>query len=144
MFDPPMITIDWHPSPTQLRRWAVTVAASLGVSGSLFQFLDWGVFRAGHGLAPWLWGFALVALVTAGTGTRIGLPAYWTWMAFVWLVGTSLGLAALAAVFFLVVTPLGLAGRLAGRDRLGLSRPPAGASLWRPLPTTSHDPSRQF
>ena len=139
-----MITIDWHPSPTHLRRWAVTIAASLGVSGSLFRFVDWGVFRAGHDLAPFLWGFAAVTLVTAGTGTRLGLPAYWAWMGFVWLVGTALGTAALAAVFFLVVTPLGLAARLAGRDRLELRRPAPGASLWRPLPQAPHDPARQF
>jgi len=139
-----MITIDWHPSPTHLRRWAVMVAAGLAVSGSLFQFVDWGVFRAGHHLAPLLWGFGLVALATAGTGTRLGLPAYWAWMAFVWLVGTAIGTLALAVVFFLVVTPLGLAARLAGRDRLGLRRPPATASLWRPLPRVPHDPARQF
>jgi len=139
-----MITIDWHPSPAQLRRWAVTVAAALGVSGSLFQFVDWGVFRVGHGMAPWLWGFGAFALVTAGTGTRLGLPAYWAWMGFVWVVGTLIGTVALAAVFFLVVTPLGLASRVAGRDRLGLRRPAPAESLWHPLPTAAHDPSRQF
>ncbi|MFM7185940.1 MAG: hypothetical protein ACKO4Z_14400 [Planctomycetota bacterium] len=139
-----MITIDWHPTPSHLRRWAVTVAAGLGVSGSLFQFVDWGLFRAGHGLAPWLWGFGLFALATAGTGTRLGLPAYWAWMGFAWTVGTAIGIAALAGVFFLVVTPLGLAARLAGRDRLALRRPPPEASLWRPLPAAAHDPARQF
>jgi hypothetical protein len=139
-----MITINWHPSPAELRRWAVTVAAALGVSGSLFQFVDWGMFRAGHGLAPWLWGFAAFALVTAGTGTRLGLPAYWTWMGFVTVVGTTIGVAALGAVFFLVVTPIGLAARLLGRDRLQIRRPPAAASLWHPLPEPRHDPRRQF
>ena len=139
-----MITINWQPSPAELRRWAVTVAAALAVSGSLFQFVDWGVFRAGHGLAPWLWGFGLFSLVTAGTGTRLGLPAYWLWMGFVFVVGTVIGTLALAVVYFIVVTPLGLAARLAGRDRLGLRRPAPGASLWQPLPTPSHDPSRQF
>lgn len=139
-----MITIDWHPSSAHLRRWAITVAAGLGVSGSLFQFVDWGIFRAGHAVAPWLWAFALFAIATAGTGGRIGLPAYWAWMSFVWLVGTAVGIAALATVFFLVVTPLGLAARLAGRDRLGLRRPAVGATLWMPLSAAKHDPARQF
>lgn len=139
-----MITIDWWPAPAHLRRWALMVAAGLGLSGALFQFVDWGVFRAGHGLAPWLWAFGLVALVTAGTGTRLGLPAYWAWMGFVWLVGTVIGIAALGVVFFLVVTPLGLAARLAGRDRLRLRRPPPGASLWQSLPAAAPDPARQF
>jgi hypothetical protein len=139
-----MLTIDWHPSPSHLRRWAVTVASGLAVSGSLFRFVDWGPFRAGHSLAPWLWGFAVVALITAGTGTRAGLPAYWVWMGFVWLVGTVVGVAALAAAYFLVVTPLAMAARLAGRDRLVLRRPPRDASLWRPLPVMPHDPARPF
>ena len=139
-----MITIDWHPEPAHLRRWALTVASGLAVSGSLFQFVDWGIFRAGHAIAPWLWGFGVVALVTGGTGTRIGLPAYWLWMAIVWLIGTTIGTLALAAVFYLVVTPLGMAARLVGRDRLRLGRPPADVSLWQSLPQTSHDPSRPF
>lgn len=139
-----MITINWHPAPAELRRWGVTVAAALAVSGSLFQFVDWGMFRAGHGLAPWLWGFGLVALVTAGTGTRLGMPAYWLWMTFVFLVGTTIGTLTLAVVFFLVVTPLGLAARLAGRDRLGLRRPSPGATLWHPLRQVPHDPARPF
>ncbi len=139
-----MITIDWHPSPAALRRWAVTVAAALAVSGSLFHFVDWGMFRAGHAMAPWLWGFGAVALLTAGTGTRIGLPAYWAWMAFVWMVGTTIGVVALAVAFYGVVTPLGIAARLAGRDRLSLRRPPPNQSLWHPLPPGPHDPARQF
>jgi hypothetical protein len=139
-----MIRVDWHPSPSHLRRWAVMVALGLAVSGSLFHFVDWGPFRAGHALAPWIWGFGAFALVTAGTGTSLGLPAYWAWMGLSWTIGTALGTLALAAVFFLVVTPLGLAARLAGRDRLGLRRPPAGVSLWHPLPARAHDPTRQF
>jgi len=139
-----MITIDWHPEPAHLRRWAFTVASGLAVSGSLFQFVDWGIFRAGHAIAPWLWGFGAVALVTAGTGTRFGLPAYWLWMAIVWLIGTTIGTLALAAVFYLVVTPLGMVARLVGRDRLRLGRPPADVSLWQSLPQASHDPSRPF
>ncbi|MFM1904110.1 MAG: Saxitoxin biosynthesis operon protein SxtJ [Planctomycetota bacterium] len=139
-----MITIDWHPSPAHLRRWAITVACGLAISGSLFQFVPWGIFRAGHGLAPWLWGFGLVALATAGTGTKLGWPAYWVWMGITWTIGTAIGILALGAVFFLVVTPLAVVARLAGRDRLGLRRPAAGASLWRPLAAAAHDPARQF
>lgn len=138
-----MITIDWHPSPAHLRRWALMVAAGTGMSGALFQFLDWGVFRVGHGLGIWLWAFGLFALVTAGTGSRLGLVAYWAWMGFAWTVGTALGIAALAVVFFGVVTPLAIVARWAGRDRLALRRPPPETTLWSALAAT-HDPHRQF
>jgi hypothetical protein len=96
-----MITIHWHPSPAELRRWALRTALALGVMGALFQFVDWGVFRTMHPMGRVLWGFGAFALVTAGTGTRIGLPAYWAWMGFVWTVGTVIGTVALAIVFFL-------------------------------------------
>lgn len=142
-----MIEIDWNPDPRTLRRWAVSTAAGLGLAGTLFAFVDWGPFRAGRGLPPYLWGFAIISLLTAGTGTRIGLPAYWIWSCFTKAVGTVLGVTALAAVYFLVVTPLAIAGRWAGRDRLDLRRDAAGAaaaSAWHPLPERPHDPARQF
>ena len=139
-----MIEIDWKPTPRMLRQWAVLVAAALAAVGSLFHFVDWGVFAAGRRIAPFLWGFGAFALVTAGTGTRIGLPAYWAWMAFVLVVGTAIGTAALGAVYFLVVTPLGLAARLVGRDRLEL-RGVRGRSMWRAIPNGGiHDPTRTF
>ena len=139
-----MIEIHWHPSAKELQRWAFTTAAALAVMGACFRFIDWGVFAAMSGMSNVLWGFGAFALVTAGTGTRVGLPAYWLWMTFVFLVGTTIGTLALAVVFFLVVTPLGLAACLAGRDRLGLRRPSPGATLWHPLRQVPHDPARPF
>ncbi len=139
-----MITIDWNPSPSELRRWAVRTALALGVMGALFQFVDWGVFRTAHPMGRVLWAFGAFALLTAGTGTRIGLPAYWAWMGFAWTVATLVGTAALAIVFFLVITPLAVGARLVGRDRLQLHAPQAGQSMWKPLTRTHHDPERQF
>ena len=142
-----MIAIDWNPDRRALRRWGITMAIAMGVAGSLFRFVDWGVFRAGHGLAPFMWGFGLVALVTAGTGSRLGRPVYLAWMGFAWLVGTALGTLALAAVFYGVVTPMAIIARLMGRDRLDVRGRAGGASpatRWHPLPQSPHDPARQF
>ena len=139
-----IVTIDWHPNARHLRRWAVTTAIVLAAVGSLFRFVDWGVFAAARPMAPYLWGFGAFALVTAGTGTRAGLPAYWAWMAFTWAVGTALGTVALGAVFAFVVTPMAVVARLAGRDRLELRPAPGTRSMWRPLPPDRHDPERQF
>lgn len=138
-----MIEIHWHPTPKELRRWACMTAAALAVMGACFRFIDWGVFATMSGMSSVLWSFAVFALVTAGTGTRIGMPAYWLWMGFVWAIGTLLGTLALGVVFFGVVTPLALCARITGRDRLAL-RPHRGASMWRELPRTPHDPARQF
>jgi len=139
-----MIEIDWWPEPEPLRRWAVSTASALAVAGTLFALVDWGPFRIGRGLPPYLWGFGIVVLLTAGTGGRIGLPAYWLWSGFTKAVSTVLGVTALAAVYFLVVAPLAVVARLTGRDRLDLRPPAATTTAWHPLPTRPHDPSRQF
>ena len=139
-----MVTVHWHPTPSELRRWAVLTAAALAVVGSLFYFVDLAFFERARGMAFVLWGFGAFALVTAGTGTRIGLPAYWLWMGFVLVVGTVLGTVALGVTYYLVVVPTAMVARLMRRDQLEL-RPPSQASMWRPVAHAgSHDPERQF
>lgn len=143
-FNPNMITVNWNPSPKELRHWTVVTTCALAVMGSLFHFVDWGIFRVGHGMAPIMWTFGAFALVTAGTGTKIGLPAYWAWMSFVFIVGTVVGTVALGIVYYLVMTPMALVARACGRDRLDV-RSAAGHTRWHPLPrNTPHDPARQF
>ena len=138
-----MIVIDWNPDRRALRRWGIAMAVAMAVVGSLFRFVDWGVFRAGHGMAPFLWAFGALALVAAGTGSRVGRPVYLAWMGFAWLVGTLLGTLALALVFYGVVTPLALVARAMGRDRLDV-RADRRTTRWHPLPQAAHDPERQF
>lgn len=138
-----MIVIDWNPDRRALRRWGIAMAVAMAVVGSLFRFVDWGVFRAGHGMAPFLWAFGALALVTAGTGSRIGRPVYLAWMGFAWLVGTALGTLALAVVFYGVITPLALVARATGRDRLDV-RADRRTTRWHALPQAAHDPERQF
>lgn len=139
-----MTKINWHPSPRELRVWAAVVAAVLGVVGSLFYFVDWGIFSGGQGFARFLWSFGAFAFLTGITGTKLGLPAYWLWMGFVWTVSWVITHLSLAAVFFLVVTPLAVIARLVGRDRLQLRRKSTD-SYWQSLDSAQrHNPERQF
>ncbi len=139
-----MTTINWHPSPGELRRWALLMAPALGAVGSVFYFVEWGIFTGGQGVAKFLWGFGAVSLVTGLTGTRLGLPAYWAWMGFVYVVLAVITTVSLSLVYFLVVTPLALLGRVIGRDRLQLRRRGA-ATYWHALDTSrSRDLERPF
>ena len=139
-----MMKINWHPSPGEMRVWAAILAAALGLVGSLFYFVDWGIFSGGRGFAFFLWGFAGIAFLTGMTGTKLGLPAYWLWMGFVCAVSWTISHLALAATFFLVVTPLALLARMIGRDRLQLRRRSAG-SYWQSLESSRrHNPERPF
>jgi hypothetical protein len=139
-----MTHINWNPSSAEMRRWAVTVALALSVVGSLFYFVDWGIFSGGRGFARFLWSFGALAFFTGITGTKIGLPAYWAWMGFVKAVSTVIGYTSLTVVYYLVVTPMALCARLIGRDRLQLSS--RGCSTyWRNLDVERpHSPERQF
>ena len=139
-----MTQINWHPSPPEMRAWAAVLAVALGLVGALFYFIDWGIFSGGQGFARFLWSFGAFAFLTGITGTKLGLPAYWLWMGFVWTVSWVITHVALAAVFFFVVTPLALIARLIGRDRLQLRRKTEG-SYWQTLDSAQrHNPERQF
>lgn len=126
------MTINWHPSPRELRHWAVLTSAGLGVIGAVFYFLEWGIFAGGQPVAKVLWGFGAVVLVTGGTGTKLGWPAYWLWMGLVRVVSVVITTVSLALVYFLVVTPLALVARVTGRDRLEL-RGRGPGTFWRPV-----------
>jgi hypothetical protein len=139
-----MTTINWSPSPREMRHWALILGPALGLVGSLFYFVDWGIFSGGQGFAKFLWSFGALAFVTGITGTKLGLPAYRLWMGFVYVVSATITYTALSLVYFAVVTPLALLARLLGRDRLQL-RTREQASYWHALdPTSTHHPERQF
>ena len=139
-----MMTINWHPSPREMRRWALVAAPALGLVGSLFFCVDWGIFSGGQGFAKFLWSFGGFAFLTGMTGGKLGLPAYWAWMGLVFVVSWVITHVSLGLVYFLVVTPLGLVGRIIGRDRLQL-RARSQATFWCSVnKCIPHDPERQF
>ena len=126
-----------------MRHWALMLGPALGLVGSLFYFVDWGMFAGGQGFAKFLWGFGALAFVTGFTGAKIGLPAYWLWMGFVYVVSSVLTYSALTLVYFAVVTPLALLSRLLGRDRLQL-RAHGRSTYWHVFQAGVRNPERQF
>ncbi len=139
-----MTTISWSPSAREMRQWALIMAPALGVVGSLFYFVDWGIFSGGQGFAKFLWSFGALAFVTGITGTKLGLPTYRLWMGFVYIISSAITYSALTLVYFGVVTPLALFARLLGRDRLQL-RSRGQSTYWHALDRArAHHPERQF
>lgn len=139
-----MTTINWKPSAKEMRHWALIIGPALAFVGSLYYFFDWGIFAGGQSFAMLLWTFGAVAFVTGITGTKIGLPAYWSWMGFVYVVSSVIGYIALSIVFALVVTPMAVIARITRRDKLAILDQKA-ASYWRCLRTNrEHDPIKPF
>ena len=123
-----MVEIDWSPDGPALRRFGRTVViGSLLIAAVLWLWKGWvtaAVALAGAGVV--IGGLGL-------TGSRAALPGYRLWMGIAWAAGNVVSRVILAAVFYLVVTPIGLVARLTGRDRLGL-RARGRESYWVDLP----------
>jgi hypothetical protein len=135
-----MLNIDWNPDRRKLRKFGLW----LGVLSLLFG----GILAArGHGTAGCATG---VCGVIAGLLCVFVRPAalviYRLWMCVSLALGKIVFPLVLGAVFFLIVTPLGILSRLAGRDTLAV-RKPRGESMWRDIPPEIKDAEsylRQF
>ena len=114
------------PSPQQLRWFGLLLLLFCAALGLLLG-ARLGSMETAAGLAGL--GLALALLYYAVRPLR--LPMYLTWMRVTRPLGAALSLLLLAAIYFLVVTPIGLAARLFGRDELGRRFDPAAQSYWR-------------
>ena len=121
-----MISVQWNPEKKQLRQFA-------GIWFPAFcALLGWIIGKkTGH------WGAVEVAWVICG-GVSLGgfvhppliRPVFVGLILATFPIGWVVSHVLLGAIFYGVVTPIGLALRLTGHDPLEL-RPPTGNSLWK-------------
>ena len=136
-----LIRIDRHPTTRQLRVFAVGWIVALGFLGFLLRrWLDSPLPAA----AVWL---GAVAVPLAGMVHRPVLR--WAWLALAHLaypIGWAVSHLVLAAVYFLLVTPIGLVLRALGHDPLARRPDPGADSHWRRRepPAGVEDYLRQF
>lgn len=123
-----LVKVTWRPDSGGLWRFGAVVVLGCGLVGAAL-LLGWPVGQSTRAaVVVWIVGGVIGGLGL--TGTRAGLPGYWAWMGIGWVLGNVTSRVVLLLVYYLVVTPLGIAMRLTGRDRLGLRRG-GGGSLWR-------------
>lgn len=127
-----------HPTSRTLRQfaglWLAIFSALAGWEFFFRQRQTAALALAALGLTaglPGLWRPNLIRPLYVG-GVIAGFPLGWL-----------LSRVSLAVVFYLVVTPLGLCSRLAGRDRLSLRRKGDEQANWSPL-APSQDLRRYF
>jgi hypothetical protein len=102
-------------------------------------------------LAAWRFEAPRAALGLAGFGAALALayyalpplrrPLWLAWMRAVAPLGRLVSHAVLGLVYFGVITPIGVAMRLAGRDKLERRFDPSAPSYWSARPREA-DPSR--
>ena len=135
-----MIQIDWHPNRPALQKFGVTTFIGFVIVGAIFFFAfdepTVGLF---------LWGFGAFIAGGALSGWRpLGLLCYRIWMGLGLVMGTIVSTIVMAAIYWLVVTPVGLLSRVARRDELRL-REDDQDTYWEQLEEPSRDLyERQF
>ena len=138
-----LVHIDWRPDRRGLRKFGVAMLIGFGLMGLSFWF-GWPL-AASQAVVLALWGFGAVAGLLGLSGTAAALPIYWLWMGIAFVTGSIMGRVTLGLAYYLVFTPMGLLGRLLGRDRLALRRP-STESYWHDLRHDTSPPryERQF
>lgn len=127
-----------EPTAQELRYFGLMLAAFLGLVGALAQW------RWRAPVTAWLLGsLALVVAVTYYALPPLRRPLLIAWWAALRPVQRTVSYLALAIVYFLVFTPVGLILRVVGRDPLERGfKPEVGSYFVRRR--TARDPARYF
>ena len=133
-----MIRFKKDPAGWELAVFGSALAVVPGAIGATLWLLK------GWQTAAWsVWGAGAAALAVFAVVPAARRPIYLGWMYATLPIGWVLAHVALGLVYFLVMTPIGLAIRLLGKDPMDRRPDPGAASYWRARrPTT--DPKRYF
>jgi hypothetical protein len=122
----PLIRINKNPGGRQLAVFAAAWAAVLGAAGALY----WRHGRHGAAEAAWAVAAAAPLLGAASMGALRRLYVFLSYAAYP--VGFVVSHVALAAVYYLAITPIGLTMRLLRYDPLGRRFDRRAATYWTP------------
>lgn len=123
---------DRTPTRAELRWFGAILLAVFGIVGGVVLWQA-GSLRA----AAILWGAgALLTALYYGVA-RLRLPLYRAWMGVVLPIGWAVSQLLLGAIYFGILTPIGLVMRLFRRDALRLRLEPDAPTYW-----TEHDADR--
>lgn len=133
-----IVQINWHPSPRELRIFAGLQWLFFGV----VSFLLWKRYES-----P-LAALCVISISTLSAASgllvpRALRPLYVAWMLAVFPIGWLVSHVVLAAVYYLVFTPVGFVLRLTGHDPLERRWDHAALSYWKVRPQPP-EPNRYF
>lgn len=128
-----LVQIDWSPDTKKLREFGIAMIVGFAIIGALAHFGVWPFPEPHPAAALGCWIFGALSGVLGLTGTPLALPIYWVWMGIAFVMGNIVSRVMLVLVYYLVFTPMGLLGRLIGRDRLELNTPKSTESYWVPV-----------
>jgi hypothetical protein len=139
----PFRETNWNPAPQDLRSFGKLIAIGFPIVAALLGASAWLRSHAWPGWTLWLGAVGFSAGLVCMIVPRAARPIYLVWMMLGCCVGLVVANVVLAAIYFLIVTPIGIALRLAGRDPLRRNIEPGRASYWDDV-QKSDDAERYF
>ena len=124
----------------ELRNFGLLVGGVFALLGLLFM-------ARGKAAYPWLLTPGLVLIAFGAIAPRTLKHIYLVWMGLALVLGFVVSHVILTVFFFLVITPIGLIARLAGKDFLRLKLDRQAKSYWIPREhkkKAAEDYERQF
>jgi hypothetical protein len=120
-----VVDINWHPTARELRIFA-------GLQWLFCGIVAWYAWKthAAPGVAAILCGVSSGVALLGLLAPRAIRPVYVGWMLAVFPIGWVVSHVVLAAVFFLVITPIGATLRLLGHDPLHRRYDRAANTYW--------------
>jgi hypothetical protein len=100
--------------------------------GGVFALLGLLMWVRHKPQVPWFLGPGVVLMAAGAAVPRALKPIYIAWMALALTLGLVVSTVILTLFFFLVITPIGWAARLLGKDFLRLKLEPQAPTYWLP------------
>jgi len=133
-----MIEINRHPSRRELMWFGAIFALFFGVVGAIVLWRSGSMNAAGV-----IWGIAAAVAIVFYALPPVRRPIYLGWMYAAFPIGWTISHLMLAAIFYLLFTPIGLVMRLLGHDPVQRTSDPDAATYWQPH-RPADDPERYF
>jgi Saxitoxin biosynthesis operon protein SxtJ len=133
-----LIDQNHEPTPGELRVFGILLAAFGGVLGGLVLH-----HTGSWPMASVIWSVALLFSTFYYAVPAARYMVYRTWMTAAYPMGWLISHSLLAVIYYLVITPIGLAMRLGGRDPLQRAPDRSATTYWTPA-TTDEDIGRYF
>ena len=134
-----MIKLDLDPPQGQLKQFAFIAVLGLPLIAVVvlrFAGLGWGA-AVTHPAVLWTLAAGVLQLVLFLLGFRpLTRAVYAVLMVVALPIGVVLSHVLMAAIFYLVITPIGLVFRLVGRDTMGRKPDPNARSYWQERDTS--------
>jgi hypothetical protein len=131
-----LVEIDFNPDTKTLRQFGVIAFVGFGALAALAYYeklvFAFGLGDARLAVAASLAALGLLALVLGLVAPRANRLLYVGLSLLAFPIGFVLSYVIMGALYFLIIGPIAIALRLAGRDPMRRARDPQAASYWTP------------